>query len=125
MVALQSSLLMAEMTEVMRQRWHHIFIDLLNNIRVGQCLNVNKIQLHQRKINIKNSPPDATLICAENRPKDDYNISKLSKLNYTEIILKVIDVFGFANFTFLKTDWWSIIILKTYKRCTCSDHNKY
>ena len=81
------------MTEVMRQRGHHIFIDLLNNIRVGQCLSDNKIQLHHRKIYIKNSPPDVTLIYAENKPKDNYNRSKLSKLNYSEIKLKAIDLF--------------------------------
>ena len=81
------------MTEVMRQRGHHIFIDLLNNIRVGQCSSDNKIQLYHRKINIKSSPPDATLIYAENKPKDNYNTSKLSKLNYSESKLKAIDVF--------------------------------
>ena len=33
------------------------------------------------------------MIYAENKPKDDCNTSKLSKLNYSEITLKAIDVF--------------------------------
>ena len=66
---------MAVLTEVMTQRGYQIFTDLLNNIPVVQCSNDNKIQLQERKINIKNSPPDATLIYAENKANDDYNLN--------------------------------------------------
>ena len=38
-------------------------------------------------------PPDAALIYAENKPKYDYNTSKLSKLNHSEITTKAINVF--------------------------------
>ena len=56
-------------------------------------MNDNRIKLQQRKITIKNSSPDATLIYAENKAKDDYNTSKLSKLNYSDTALKAIYVF--------------------------------
>ena len=48
-------------------------------------MNVNRIK--------KNLSPDATLIYAENKAKDDYNTSELSKLNYSDTALKAIYVF--------------------------------
>lgn len=68
-----------------------MFIDLVNNIRVGQYQKVKRIQVQQRKINIKSS--HGILIYSENNPEDDNNISKLSKLNYVEITQKSMDVF--------------------------------
>ena len=68
-------------------------IDVLYNIRVGQSLNDSKVQVQQRKVNIKNWPPAATFIYAENKPKDDYNTSKLIRLNYSEAKLKATHVF--------------------------------
>ena len=68
-----------------------MFIDLVNNIRVGQYQKVKRIQVQQRKINIKSS--HVILIYSENNPEDDNNISKLSKLNYVEITQKSMDVF--------------------------------
>lgn len=82
---------MAELTEIMRQRGYQTFIDLVNNIRVGQYQKVKRIQVQQRKINIKSS--HGILIYSENNPEDDNNISKLSKLNYVEITQKSMDVF--------------------------------
>lgn len=82
---------MAELTEIMRQRGYQMFIDLVNNIRVGQYQKVKRIQVQQRKINIKSS--HVILIYSENNPEDDNNISKLSKLNYVEITQKSMDVF--------------------------------
>lgn len=64
--------LKAKLTQVMRKRRDQTLLDLLNNIHVGQCSNDNRIQLQQRKIGIKDSPPDATLItliCAERKIK--------------------------------------------------------
>ena len=46
-----------------------------------------------RKIPIKNVHPDATLLFAENSPKDDYNASKIGQLNHLEIKLESADVF--------------------------------
>ena len=63
---LWSLFLIAQLTEVMRQKEDQTFIDLLNKIRAGQGSNDNRIQIQQRTINIRNSTPDATLIYAEN-----------------------------------------------------------
>ena len=46
-----------------------------------------------RKIPIENVDPDATLLFAENCPKDDYNASKIGQLNHLEIKIESIDVF--------------------------------
>ena len=95
-INLWSLFLMTEMTKVMRQRGYQTFIDLLNNIRVGQYSSDNRIQPQQRKINIKNAPHDTT--------------SKLSKLKYTKSnwCFSWNYATGFANFTFFKIDWWPI-----------------
>ena len=46
-----------------------------------------------RKTPIENGHPDATLLLAENSPKDDYNASKVGQLNHIEIKIESIDVF--------------------------------
>ena len=46
-----------------------------------------------RKIPVENVHPDATLLFAENSPKDDYNNSKIGQLNDLEIRIELIDVF--------------------------------
>ena len=46
-----------------------------------------------RKIPIKNAHPDATLLFAENSPKDNFNASKIGQLNHLEIKIESIDVF--------------------------------
>ena len=46
-----------------------------------------------RKITVENVHPDATLLFAENSPKDDYNNSKIGQLNDLEIRIELIDVF--------------------------------
>ena len=46
-----------------------------------------------RKTPIENVHPDATLLLAENSPKDDYNASKVGQLNHIEIKIESIDVF--------------------------------
>ena len=56
-------------------------------------MNDNRVQLQQRKINIKNWPHDAAFVYAENNQKDDYNKSKLLRLNYSEVKLKAPHVF--------------------------------
>ena len=47
---LWSLFVMAELTEVMRERGDQTSIDLLNNIRVGQYSYYNRIQLQQRNL---------------------------------------------------------------------------
>ena len=70
---LSSLFVMAELTEVMPQKGDEHFVNILNNIRTGKCSEDNVKQLRLRKIPIENVHPDATLLFAENSPKDDYN----------------------------------------------------
>ena len=90
---LWSLFVMAELTEKMRQKGDENFVNILNNIRIGKCSEDNVKQLQMRKIPIENVHPDATLLFAENSPKDDYNASKIGQLNHLEIKIESIDVF--------------------------------
>ena len=115
---------MNELTELRRKIGDQTFIDLLNNIRLGQCSNDNRVQLQQSKINIKKSPPDATLIYAENKSKDDYNTSKLSKSNHPEITPKSIDVFSEITPLDLQTSPFSkltgcLLLSLKLRKCAC------
>ena len=75
----------------MEQNGGETFINLFNNIRAGKCTKNNLKQLLFKKINIDRVPPIATLIFAENKPKDDYYAHKLIQFNYFEIKIKTID----------------------------------
>ena len=90
---LWSLFVMAELTEVKRQKGDENFVNILNNTRIGKCSEDNVRQLQMRKIPIENVHPDATLLLAENAPKDDYNASKIGQLNHFEIKIESIDVF--------------------------------
>ena len=91
---LWSLFVMAELTEVKRQKGDENFVNILNNTRIGKCSEDNVRQLQMRKIPIENVHPDATLLLAENAPKDDYNASKIGQLNHFEIKIESIDVFS-------------------------------
>ncbi|XP_066910992.1 ATP-dependent DNA helicase PIF1-like [Clytia hemisphaerica] len=72
----------AELTEIMRQRDDIDFIDLLNQIRVGE-LDEEKEQLLRSRFISKDAPDypsDTTHIFAENKPVEEFNISKLNEL---------------------------------------------
>ena len=60
-----------------------------------------------RKIPIKNVHPDATLLFAENSPKDDYNANKIGQLNHLEIKLESVDVFPDSTPMHLQTSFSS------------------
>ena len=90
---LWSLFVMAELTEVLRQKGDENFVNILNNIRIGKCSEDNVKQLQMRKIPIENVHPDATSLFPENSPKDDYNASKIAQLNHLEIKIESIDVF--------------------------------
>lgn len=70
---------LAELTEVMRQQGHDIFINLLNNVRTGQLTSADVNLLRSRIINIDPSA-DTLHIFAENAPAKLYNDSKLELL---------------------------------------------
>ena len=84
---------MAELTEVMRQKGDENFVNNLNNTRIGKCSENNVKQIQMRKIHIENVHHDATLLFAENSPKDDYTASKIGQLNHLKIKIESIDVF--------------------------------
>ena len=90
---LWSLFLMAQFTEVIRQKRDKTLIGLLNNIRVGESYEDNMEQLQLRKIDLNSVPLDVAVIFAENKPKDGYNPYKLSQLNHFEIKVEAIDLF--------------------------------
>ena len=90
---LWSLFVMTDLTEVMRQKRDENFVNIPNNIRIGRCSEDNVKQLQMRKIPIENVHPDATLLFAENSPKNDYNNSKIGQLNDLEIKIEFINVF--------------------------------
>ena len=73
---------MAELTEVMRQRDDIDFVDLLNQVRLGQ-LDEEKEKLLKSRFISKDSPDypaNTTHIFAENKPVEAYNLQMLDKL---------------------------------------------
>ena len=100
---LWSLFVMAELTEVMRQKGDENFVNFLNNIRVGKCSEDNEKQLQMRKIPIENIHHDATLLFAENPPKDDFKASKIDQLNHLEFKIESIDVFPDSTLIHLQT----------------------
>ena len=61
---------MRELIEDMRQKGDQIFIEILNNIRIGKAIDFDF--LAKRKTNINKLKTDTTLLYAENAPKDSY-----------------------------------------------------
>lgn len=83
----------AELTEVMRQRGDQIFIDLLNNIRIGVVTERDTKTLLSRfvKYTDPNYPAEAIHIWAENALVNEHNRRKLRELPGTEYELLAID----------------------------------
>ena len=76
---------MFELTEVMRQQGDSFFIDILNAARVGDLSDRDIEILNSRKGDIKNVSAAATVIFAENSPKDSFNKGKLENLSETDL----------------------------------------
>ena len=76
---------MFELTEVMRQQGESFFIDILNAARVGDLSDRDIEILNSRKGDIKNVSADATVIFAENSPKDSFDKAKLENLSETDL----------------------------------------
>ena len=83
----------AELTEVMRQRGDQTFIDLLNNIRVGEVSKSDEQILKSRfiKENDPSYPKEAIHIWAENRPASDHNNNMLKNIDTLEHEILSID----------------------------------
>ena len=84
---------MCELTEVMRQQGDPLFIDILNAARVGDLSGRDNKILNSRKEDIENVSADATVIFAENSPKDSFNKAKLENLSETDLEIFAIDKF--------------------------------
>ncbi|XP_066935952.1 uncharacterized protein [Clytia hemisphaerica] len=73
---------LVELTEVMRQRGDQVFIDILNNIRLG-ITQVNDMEVLSQRV-VTESHPDypreAIHLWAENKPVDAHNKMKLDEL---------------------------------------------
>ena len=76
-----------ELSEVMRQREDSSFIDLLNNVRIGE-LSENDVDVLTSRVIDKtdeNYPVDALHIFAENEPARLHNQTMLEMINQTVI----------------------------------------
>ena len=81
-----------ELTEVMRQLGDNVFIDILNNVRVGRGNDIDIALLESRKLDMQ-IPSDATHLFAENSLKDNLNTVKLSSLRHPLVSVHSIDKF--------------------------------
>ena len=77
----------------MRLQGDSIFIDLLNNVRVGAISEIDIALISSRSCAINNlSPPvEALYLFAENSLKDSFNNKRLMKLNYPLIEVPSLD----------------------------------
>ena len=80
-----------ELAEVMRQQGDPFFIDILNAARAGDLSYRNIEILNSRKGDIENVSADATVIFAENSPKDYFNKAKLENFSETDLEIVAID----------------------------------
>ena len=62
-----------------------MFINILNAARVGDLSDRDIEILNSRKGDIKNVSADATVIFAENSPKDSFDKAKLENLSETDL----------------------------------------
>ena len=82
-----------ELSEVMRQREDSSFIDLLNNVRIGE-LSDNDVDVFSSRVIDKtdeNYPVDDLHIFAENEPARLHNQTMLEMINQTVITVEAID----------------------------------
>ena len=88
---------MCKLTEAMREKCDHIFIEILNNIRIGKTIDVDLDLLAKYKTNINKVKTDTALLYAENAPKDSQNLTNLGKIPYPLLAIKTIDKFPADN----------------------------
>ena len=69
----------------MRQQGDPLFIDILNAALVGDLSDRDIEILNSRKRDLEIVPADATVIFAENSPKDSFNKAKLENLSETGV----------------------------------------
>ena len=82
-----------ELSEVMRQREDSSFIDLLNNVRIGE-LSENDVDVLSSRVIDKSDesyPVDDLHIFAENEPARLHNQTMLEMINQTVITVEAID----------------------------------
>ena len=84
---------MCELIEVMRQQGDPLLIDILNAARIGDLSDRDNEIINSRKEDIENVSADATVIFAENSPKDSFNKAKLENLSEKDLEILAIDKF--------------------------------
>ena len=84
---------LGELSEIMRQRGDTVFIDLLNNVRLGKLTDQDVAILQSRFITEDNPnyPHNALHLFAENVLVLEHNEKKLNELNGQEFIINAID----------------------------------
>ena len=93
MLRLWQSFKLAELTEVMRQRGDTVFIDLLNNVRIGKLTESDSSILKSRFINENDPhyPHHALHLFAENAPVIAHNERKLNDIDHPLFTINAID----------------------------------
>ena len=86
---------LAELDETMRQKGDTAFIDLLNEIRVGELSSENEMVLKSRIIRLEDSnyPWNALHLYAENESVNVHNLKMLERLSSENFVSQSIDVF--------------------------------
>ena len=86
---------LAELTETMRQKGDSDFIDLLNEIRIGELSTENESVLKSRIIKPDNPsyPWDSLHLFAENESVNIHNLKMLERLPTQAFVSQCIDVF--------------------------------
>lgn len=84
---------MIEFTEIMRQKNDQKFTQLFNRIRTASQTEADIACIKSRSIlpSDNNYPNNALHIWAENKPVDEYNMTKLNQISTQEFILTAID----------------------------------
>ena len=106
----------AELTEVMRQRGDFQFIDLLNQVRIGE-LNEQNVNLLKSRFILKDSaryPVQAIHIFAENAPANQHNQQMFEQLDTPLVQILAID--EFPSFIYIDTHLRSTMS-RVYKPC--------
>ena len=84
---------MIELTEIMRQKDDQVFTELLNRFRTASQTEEDIKCIQSRSITPTddNYPSDALHIWAENKPVDEYNLTKLEQIPTTQFNLNAVD----------------------------------
>ena len=127
---------MIQLTEIMRQKDDKEFVELLNRLRIGTCLDADLEMLKSRIISLDDPsyPREALHVFAENALVDNHNEQMLEKIDAPSVNLIAADKYPQnvsssllqkALIAISLPNWWSPQRANDKKRCTCNAHNKH